>query len=386
MNKKNARLIAFYLPQYHPIPENDLWWGKGFTEWTNVGKAKPLFKGHYQPKVPADLGYYDLRMPEIREAQAAMAKDAGVEGFMYWHYWFGNGKTLLERPFREVLSSGRPDFPFCLGWANHSWENKTWDSRYAYKKRKTLMEQVYPGEQDYTDHFYYVLDAFKDSRYITIDEKPVFVIYAPLAFADIAKFISIWQNLAKENGLKGIHFIGQALFNSYIPDCLKTGLDGVCRTSTYDAEYKIKGKYVTKILGKIRLKTRLKVLNKFNYSDIVENLLDPALDSHENIYPSVIPNFDHSPRSGKKGLIWDNSTPELFQKLLHKAIKIIQHKADDHKIIFLRSWNEWGEGNYVEPDLMYGHGYLDAIRNEIVQEIEKPCRASAQEQKQHQVL
>ena len=125
MNRK-ARVIAYYLPQFHPIPENDEYWGKGFTEWTNVGKAKPLFKGHYQPRVPADLGYYDLRMSEIREAQADLARDAGIEGFCYWHYWFGNGKQLLERPFNEVLASGKPDFPFCLGWANHSWTTKTW--------------------------------------------------------------------------------------------------------------------------------------------------------------------------------------------------------------------------------------------------------------------
>ena len=126
--QKKARVIAFYLPQFHPIKENDEWWGKGFTEWTNVGKAKPLFKGHYQPRVPADLGYYDLRMPEVREAQADMAREAGIEGFMYWHYWFGNGKQILERPFNEVLSSGKPDFPFCLGWANHSWTRRTWNS------------------------------------------------------------------------------------------------------------------------------------------------------------------------------------------------------------------------------------------------------------------
>ena len=126
---KKARVIAFYLPQFHPVPENDKWWGKGFTEWTNVGKARPLFKSHYQPRVPADLGYYDLRMAEVREAQAQMAKEAGIEGFMYWHYWFGKGKRLLERPFSEVLESGSPNFPFCLGWANHTWKSTTWRGR-----------------------------------------------------------------------------------------------------------------------------------------------------------------------------------------------------------------------------------------------------------------
>ena len=203
-----ARVIAFYLPQFHPIKENDEWWGKGFTEWTNVGKAKPLFKGHYQPRVPADLGYYDLRMPEVREAQADMAREAGIEGFMYWHYWFGNGKQILERPFNEVLSSGKPDFPFCLGWANHSWTRRTWNSDAQKHKNLDLMIQEYPGDEDIVQHFDNVLPAFKDKRYIAVDGKPMFLIYDPEALPDAKHFINIWQNLAKKNGLSGIHFVG----------------------------------------------------------------------------------------------------------------------------------------------------------------------------------
>src|ERR1700754_964591 len=162
---KNARVIAFYLPQFHPIPENDLWWGKGFTEWRNVGKAKQLFKGHYQPRVPADLGYYDLRVSETRKAQADMAKEHGKEGFCYWHYWFGNGKRLIERPFTEVLGSDQPDFPFCLAWANESWKGFA----HGLKNRNVLIEQTYPGVDDYTAHFYAVLPAFIDKRYIQVD-------------------------------------------------------------------------------------------------------------------------------------------------------------------------------------------------------------------------
>ena len=158
---KKARVIAFYLPQYHPIPENDKWWGKGFTEWTNVGRAKPLFRGHYQPRVPADLGYYDLRLPEVREAQAELAREAGIEGFCYWHYWFGNGKRLLERPFNEVLASGKPDFPFCLAWANESWKGFL----HGVKGHNTLIEQNYFGADDYETHFREILPAFLDHRY-----------------------------------------------------------------------------------------------------------------------------------------------------------------------------------------------------------------------------
>jgi lipopolysaccharide biosynthesis protein len=170
MNK--TRLIAFYLPQFHPIPENDAWWGPGFTEWTNVGRAKPLFRNHYQPKVPRDLGYYDLRVEETRIKQAEMAKRAGIEGFCYWHYWFGNGKRLLERPFNEVLETGNPDFPFCLGWANHSWSSKIWSP--TGSKNTPLIEQTYPGEDDIIAHFNANLEAFKDNRYIKINNKPVF--------------------------------------------------------------------------------------------------------------------------------------------------------------------------------------------------------------------
>ena len=167
-----SRIIAYYLPQFHPIPENDLWWGKGFTEWTNVGKSKPLFKGHDQPKLPADLGYYDLRIPEVREEQAKMAKFYGIEGFCYWHYWFGNGERLLDRVFKEVLESGKPDFGFCLAWANASWGGLPYGDKYE----RLLKEQIYPGIEDYTNHFYEVLPAFKDSRYLKVDNKPIFTI------------------------------------------------------------------------------------------------------------------------------------------------------------------------------------------------------------------
>ena len=166
--KMKVRIIAFYLPQYHPIPLNDDWWGPGFTEWTNVASAKPLFHGHYQPRIPADLGFYDLRLPETREAQAKMAKEAGIEGFMYWHYWFGKGKRILERPFNEVLESGKPDYPFCLGWANHSWSKKTWTAKNGGDVKKKILEQTYVPEE-FVDHFYDVLPAFRDPRYIKVD-------------------------------------------------------------------------------------------------------------------------------------------------------------------------------------------------------------------------
>ena len=207
MNKK-ARVIAFYLPQFHPIPENDRFWGKGFTEWTNAAKAKPLFKGHHQPHIPADLGFYDLRMPEVREAQAELAREAGVEGFCYWHYWFGNGKQLLQEIFNEVVESGKPNFPFCVGWANHSWNNKNWNNTPSLTKDFYIAEQTYPGADDHEAHFYSLLKAFRDKRYIKVDGKLLFYVYAPLKFPNVSDFIMQWNSLAKREGLPGFFFVG----------------------------------------------------------------------------------------------------------------------------------------------------------------------------------
>src|SRR5664280_2947039 len=225
-----AKIIAYYLPQFHPIPENDLWWGKGFTEWTNVGKAKPLYNGHYQPRIPADLGYYDLRVPEVREAQSELAKLYGIEGFCYWHYWFGHGKRLLERPFNEVLKSGKPDFPFCLSWANETWKGFS----HGLKNRNILIEQLYTGKDDYEAHFYEVLPALKDKRYMSIDGKPVFMIYMPHQLPDPRSFIDLWQNLSVKNGLDGMFFIAHLFQFEKIEETLKLGFDSVNLNRIFD--------------------------------------------------------------------------------------------------------------------------------------------------------
>lgn len=197
LNNAAARLIAFYLPQFHPIPENNEWWGKGFTEWTNVAKAKALFPGHYQPHVPADLGFYDLRVPETRIAQAELAREHGIEGFCYWHYWFG-GKRLLERPFNEVLKSGEPKFPFCLGWANESWSG-IWHGC----ADKILMEQTYLGIEEEERHFNAVVDALFDERYLRVDDKPIFYIYKPQQLPKPEALSNIGSRLPSELDFPG---------------------------------------------------------------------------------------------------------------------------------------------------------------------------------------
>ena len=365
----NARVIAMYLPQYHPVPENDKYWGKGFTEWNNVVKARPLFPGHHQPKLPADLGFYDLRLPEVRERQAQLAREAGVEGFMYWHYWFGNGKMVLERPFEEVLASGKPDFPFCIGWANHSWTNKTWTKGKVFQGDSMIFRQEYPGEEDYIAHFNYCLPAFKDRRYITVDGKPLFYIWLPADFPDVRKFLDLWRKLAVDAGLKGIHFVGarHARSKYSIKDIIDMGYDAVSNGNynMWRAECKVRKSEIVK-RGLSFLSEKLNLpLQVFNYKSIIKYLSDDT-DYQENVYPSILPGYDRSPRSGRRTQIYINNTPQLFEKHVTDIIKHVKDKNDEHKIIFLKSWNEWGEGNYIEPDSRYGDAFLKALGRHLL--------------------
>ena len=363
--KTKARVIAMYLPQYHPIPENDKYWGKGFTEWRNVVQARPLFRGHYQPRIPADLGFYDLRVPEVREAQAEMAREAGIEGFMYWHYWLGNGRMLLERPFQEVLKSGKPDYPFCLGWANHSWTTKTWTKGKQLQLDTMIMEQLYPGEEDYINHFNYVLPAFKDKRYITVDGKPLFVVFDPLAVPDMRMFIELWRKLARQNGLPGIHFVGLRYGRkSSMQQLIDMGFDAINDRSMWEAEAKAVGsKWKRRLISLFSWKMGI-ALSKYEYKDIIRflNFDDNYL---ENNYPTILPGYDRTARAGKRAIIYHNATPELFRQHVRNTLTYVENKQDEHKIIFLKSWNEWGEGNYMEPDLKYGSQFLDALRDEL---------------------
>lgn len=372
-----ARVIAYYLPQYHPVPENDRFWGKGFTEWTNVAKAKPLFRGHYQPQIPADLGFYDLRLPEVRTAQAELAKEAGIEGFCYWHYWFGNGRKVLDMPFREVLRSKEPDYPFCLGWANHDWTTKTWEKGKSFTSETMIFEQLYPGEEDYTAHFYEVLPAFKDHRYITVEDKPLFVIFDPTTFPDATRFMKLWNRLAVENGLRGVYFVGRCdalpsmnlsnlrgmdkLIKSSYDDLLGQGYDGVNSITLKYAEFKATGVIHKAIHSVMRKFFGGLVLDKYNYADLVKYFTTPE-DYEKRIYPQLIPRRDRSPRSGRKAMIYYGSTPELFKTAAENAVRCVEQRDYDHRLIFLNAWNEWGEGAYMEPDLKFGHGYIDALQ------------------------
>jgi hypothetical protein len=356
-NHKLFRIIALYLPQFYPIPENDEWWGKGFTEWTNVRQAKPLFRGHYQPRVPADLGYYDLRVPETRQAQADMAKAYGVEGFCYWHYWFGNGKRLLERTFNEVLTSGKPDFPFCLGWANHSWYEKLWT---IGVENKLLCAQTYPGVEDYTEHFYSVLPAFQDKRYITVDGKPFFLIFDPFDSPELKTFVETWRKLAIENGLQGIYFVGQSPIEAK-DKVLRLGFDAVNDVSI-SAIYNRLPLYM-KVIHKAKV-LLFNMPRVFKYKDAMKYFCNEE-SKKINVLPSICPNWDHSPRSGAKGFILTDSEPNIFRDHVVQVLNLIKDKPSEKRIAILKSWNEWGEGNYIEPDIKYGKSYLEALKDAI---------------------
>ncbi len=351
--------LAYYLPQYHPFPENDEWWGKGFTEWTNVAKAKKLFPGHYQPHIPADLGFYDLRVPEVRKAQAELAREAGVDCFCYWHYWF-NGHKMMERPFEEVVKSGDPDFPFCLSWANHSWYAKTWNKDIP---DKLLIEQTYGGTEEYTAHFNYLLPAFRDKRYQRVNGKLVFGIYDPFGFADVQQFMNTWNKLAKENELEGFHFFAHTFKDDKAQQLLDMGF------STVFMDYTFVRKSMKRWFGWLLLKLHL-APQIMPYQDYANTYLACYQDK-PGISPQILCSWDHTPRSGMRGYLFYGSTPEAFGNFVDRLLNKMKKHNSQSPFVMIKSWNEWGEGNYLEPDLRYGKGFIKALRTVIDKHFER---------------
>ncbi|WP_353087223.1 glycoside hydrolase family 99-like domain-containing protein [Flavobacterium sp.] len=366
---KNLKFLAYYLPQYHPIKENDEWWGKGFTEWTNVKKAKPLFKGHHQPIVPGELGYYDLlKQPEIQERQAQLAKEYGVDGFIYYQYWFGNGKMLLEKPAEQMLQNKNVDIPFCFCWANETWKG-IW---HGLDNPNVLIEQTYNGEHDYIKYFNYLLPFFKDERYVKVDNKPMFHIYKLDDIPDLDLFTSVFNTLAIENGFSGVYFIATINVNS-VNVTENHNIQGVVgvdkfRFLRYNRKYFFKNntflnkieKYILYRLGHfddIGSRTKPVILD---YSKAIATL--NITIPHKKFIPCIIPNWDNSPRSGMKSLIFKNATPKLFYEYLNLTFSKFKEYPDNPPFIILKSWNEWAEGNYLEPDQKFGVGWLLAVK------------------------
>ncbi|WP_454778555.1 glycosyltransferase WbsX family protein [Georgenia muralis] len=343
--------MAFYLPQYFPIPENDSWWGPGFTEWTNVAKARRLFPRHQQPVIPGELGFYDLRVSETRAAQSDLARQHGIEAFAYWHYWFGGGDRILERPFGEVLGSREPGISFCLAWANQSWTG-AWHGA----NDRVLKEQRYPGPEDDRAHFDAVLPAFRDERYFRVDDRPVFYVFRPEELPDAAAFVDHWQTMARDAGLPGLYLVAE------MSDLLGAGPRYTAADADgFDASVYMRLPADTSRLARAQMRLVRKLLGGpeiYRYSDSV---VDQS-PTGPRIHPCVYPNWDNTPRSGRQGLVLTRSSPEKFRRSVSAAVRTLQSKPPEQRLLWVKSWNEWAEGNHLEPDLVHRREWLEALR------------------------
>lgn len=355
-----ARLIAFHLPQFHPIPENDAWWGKGFTEWTNVARARPLFRGHHQPRLPADLGFYDLRLPEARAAQAELARGYGIEGFCYWHYWF-HGRRLLERPVDEILSSGAPDFPFCLAWANHRW-SRSW----LGDTKQVLVEQHYSPADD-EEHARWLARAFADPRYIRIHGRPLFLVYDPYALPDPRRTNDTIRRESTRRGLPEPYLVG--IINRHInyTDMRELGFD----MSEYHSPqlaalpgWAEDGPKLWRLRHNLRrhrvASPRLKI---FDYRHAM-HLMDRFAPDFPH-FPCCPVGWDNTARRDRFAVVMQGATPEQFREVLEQKLRGVAHKPAQERIVFINAWNEWAEGMYLEPDSRTGRRYLEAIANAL---------------------
>lgn len=350
-----ARLLAFYLPQFHPIPENNRWWGNGFTEWTNVAQASTLFPGHYQPHLPADLGFYDLRLPEVRSAQAELARQHGIEGFCYWHYWF-QGKRLLQRPFQEVLASGQPDFPFCLAWANESWSR-----RWLGEEKDILLAQTYTAEDD-RRHIHWLMEAFADPRYIRVHNRPVLLIYRPLDLPHPQNTTDLFRKECLRAGLPEPYLVG---INAHCPhlDCRQIGFDG---TLNFKPQLGCLPDFMTdtatsgKFIRNLRCGTWSCRLKLYEYSVACELMQQRKHDFP--VHPCVFVGFDNTPRRGKHAIIIVNSEPQMLEADLRNILNDLLGQPYEERFVWINAWNEWAEGNHLEPDVRQGFGYLQAVQ------------------------
>lgn len=356
-----VRAIAIYLPQFHPIKENNEWWGNGFTEWTNVTKAKPLFKGHYQPHLPADLGFYDLRLPEVREMQAKLAQEHGIYGFCYYHYWF-NGKRILERPFEEVFKSGKPDFPFMLCWANENW-TRTWDGGDS----EILLEQNY-SEEDDKQHINYLIPFFKDDRYIKIDGKPVIAIYRSGILPNVEKTLQTWRNEAKKHNLD----LYICNFEGKVADGEQKAFDAAVAFEPFAYLLKYskdrgfnKLVYISEkilILLKSLFNKSFEYRGIFDYEDFVNWHMNKRIKVSYKQFPGVSPSWDNSARKKRKYILFKNASPRIYKKWFKHILKEFKPFSRDENLIFINAWNEWAEGNHLEPCMKWKSDYLEATK------------------------
>jgi hypothetical protein len=353
------RIITFYLPQYHSIPENDTWWGSGFTDWDNVRSAKPLFAGHRQPRVPLTDNYYDLLDPNVRAWQASLAKDHGIHGFCYYHYWF-NGHRLLERPIVEVLRSGEPDLPFCFAWANEPW-TRSWDGL----DKDILMPQNYGNESDWESHFQALLPAFRDARYICLEGKPVFVIYRSRSIPLCEEMLSYWRVRAHDEGLPGLHLV--SMLTSFERDERPLNFDAFIEFEPMHTVYR-NLPFVRRFCATARLRLA-KILNRLGSTITVEHRMDYRIvwriianrQLTHNTYPGAFIDWDNSPRRGTSALVMTHVSVVAFRKYF--SLQFSKAFAYQVPFLFVNAWNEWAEAAYLEPDTDNNYAYLETIKD-----------------------
>lgn len=378
MNNCKIRPIAIYLPQFHPIPENDEWWGKGFTEWTNVTKAQPKFKGHYQPHLPADLGFYDLRLAEARLAQEELAKEYGIYGFCYYHYWF-NGRRILEKPLNEKLKNPKEDLPFMLCWANENWSRR-WDG----SESDILLEQKY-SEEDHRQHIEHLIPYFKDPRYIKIDGKVVFAVYRTNLIPDLENAIRIWRNVAKEHSIE-LYILRFARLVDNGKEFTCDGVDAAAEFQPFMAIDRInkkkphlkglKDEFSFSAFGnslKARVTNTKENFRKkeegtvYQYQDIVTAELSDDWKPDYKLYCGLTPSWDNTSRKKKNYIVLNDSSPTLFRKWLDHKIKVFKPFSSEENLLFINAWNEWAEGNHLEPDRKWGMKYLEELKMSITE-------------------
>jgi len=353
--KTDIRAIALYLPQFHAIPENDTWWGKGFTEWTNVRRGKPLYQGHYQPHVPHyDIGYYDLNDETVLEKQASMAKAAGIEGFCFYYYWF-NGRRLLNMPTDRLVASGKPDFPFCFCWANENW-TRTWDGG----DKQILMEQRHSQESD--ERFIMgLLSAFRDSRYIRVDGKPLLIIYRPGLLPDPAATASHWRETCRREGIGEIYLARMQMFDWELNN-KDIGYDAVIQFPP------VASCYSNDFADSVQLNDP----NSFSghvYDYKFTSFGNARAEIGDNMWPGVAPSWDNTSRRLERGTSWINATPERYYRWLKTvANRIRKNIKPSHRFILINAWNEWAEGCHLEPDKKFGYQWLNATRQALAYE------------------
>ncbi len=363
---KSIRSIAIHLPQFHAIPENDLWWGKGFTEWTNVKKSKPIFYGHNQPHVPLNNDYYDLSNLDSLHKQKDLAKEYGISGFCFYHYWF-NGKLLLEKPLELILKDESWDFPFCLCWANENW-TRTWDGQ----EKNVLMQQNYSIEDDIL-HFDYFIKFFKSHNYIKVDNKPVLLIYRSELFPNINETIDTWRKLATKVGLDGLYLIRVEGFKKDFNPQLH-GFDAALdfQPDWSQLPEKLREPFISKILRRLK-NNRVSQYYKnrvYSYQHYVEGQIsNKTAFSKYKRYPCVMPSWDNSSRRKENVVILKDANPVTYKVWLQAIVSAFTPYSVEENFIFINAWNEWAEGNHLEPCEKWGHGYLKATK-EILENFE----------------